>query len=99
MRLGSSYSEAVRNTIDIVEPGGDQINLQNGRIIKPKRKQTLDICAGYTGWMRCQRSDIVQHCPISSVKIALYDNRCVMPRLILRLRLPDAETLRADSIQ
>ena len=66
---GSSDAESVGNTIDIVEPGRDQIDLQNSRIVEPLLPQVLHVCLLHPDGMSRQQSHIIQHCTIRRVQV------------------------------
>ena len=57
----SAHAQSIRDAIDVIEPGGDQCDLQNGAIVKTGRAQLYVIAFGDARGISRQLSDIVKH--------------------------------------
>jgi hypothetical protein len=84
-----AHPQSVGNTIDIVEPTGDQIDLQNSLVAEADGTQSLQIARRDGGRIARQFSRVVEHRPVGGVEPGLR----VIPRQLggeLRIERNDA---------
>jgi hypothetical protein len=60
----SPYTQCIRNPIDIVKPGRNQRDLQDGLIVKTGASQLLMILLRKAGGIPGKLGDVVEHKPI-----------------------------------
>ena len=55
------HSQCICHAIDVVEPRGDQRDLQNAPIIEAHGAQAFDVVLPHPGRIFCQSDDVVDH--------------------------------------
>ena len=58
------YTECIRDSVDIVEPGGDKSDLEDRFIVEPYRPKSLVIFAGDLCGVPGQLHYVIQHYPL-----------------------------------
>ena len=66
--LGSAYPEAICNTVDIVEPRGDQIDLKDACVVEAVLTQSFDVPSGHLPGCFRQFRDVVEHGEVGRIQ-------------------------------
>jgi hypothetical protein len=82
--------ERIGNSVDVVEPGSDQRDLQNAAIVETNGPQTLVIERPNPGRIFCQLDDIIDH------HLLGFGDRC---RLVVFLERLDECIIQRDPTQ
>ena len=61
----AAYAQGIGHTIDVIEPGCNQCDLQNSRVIKPNGAQALVLCWPDACGIAGQLHNVIQHRAIS----------------------------------
>jgi hypothetical protein len=66
--LTPPHSQAIRDAIDVIEPTGDQVDLQDGLIVEAHPAQSVEVLGRDPPGMARQFRGVIEHCPIGVVE-------------------------------
>jgi hypothetical protein len=67
----AAHAQTIRNSVDVVEPARDQIDLQDSPIVKTHPAQSFDILRRYFPGVPRQLRGVIEHGPIGVVEFCL----------------------------
>jgi hypothetical protein len=66
--LPAADAEAIGNPINVVEPAGDQVDLQDGAVVETDPAQAVEVFRGHLPGVPRELGGVVEHGPVGLVQ-------------------------------